>query len=327
LPILRSAGISLLIPVCLAMPRVGNAQTPVTGTVREETNVGPVDLAHAIYLVGLPDVEARSNGDLSLSFDALEFGSGELHADIPLKQITAVNIGNERTEKGGTAGQVARRVIPFGGEPALAVASQKWVDLLTVEYRDSDQGYHGAVFVLPTNQALGLRQKILAKVTAPQSMAATACSDAPQLAASVLVAPIEVSDVDLPAQYRVLLYEHLITELQLRRPSNTYLRAGDASSDPRCTTLTLYVTVNGFKKGNQVLRASTGPLGKFLGTTSISSHVTLDNQYGKTVFDSQLKKSNRRDSDSLNLADSIAKAISKKTDKAISKNQPGAQVL
>jgi len=327
LPILRRAVISLLIPVCLAMLHVGNAQTPVTGTVREESDASPLDLAHAIYLVGLPDVGARTKGDLSLSFDALEFDSGELHADIPLKQITAVNIGNERTEKGGTAGQMARRVIPFGGGPALAVASQEWVDLLTVEYRDSVQGYHGAVFVLPTKQALGLQQKILAKVSPPQPMAVTACPDAPQSAASVLVAPIEASGVDLPAEYRVLLYEHLITELQFRRPSNTYLRAGDSSSGPRCTTLTLHVTVNGFKKGNQVLRASTGPLGKFLGTTSISSHVTLDNQHGKTVFDSQLKKSNRRDSDSLNLANSIAKAISKKTDKAISKNQPGGRVL
>jgi hypothetical protein len=185
LPILRSAGISLLIPVCLAMPRVGNAQTPVTGSVREESDASPVDLAHAIYLVGLPDVGARTKGDLSLSFDALEFNSGELHADIPLKQITAVNIGDERTEKGGTAGQVARRLIPFGGGPALAVASQEWVDLLTVDDRDSDQGYHGAVFVLPTKQELGLQQKILAKVTPPQPMAATACSDAPHSAASV----------------------------------------------------------------------------------------------------------------------------------------------
>jgi hypothetical protein len=145
----------VLIPVCLAMPSVGNAQTPITGTVREDSDASSGDLAHVIYLVGLPDATPLTQGELHLSYDALEFNSGEIHPAIPLKQITAVNIGDERTEKGGTVGEVARRVIPFGGGPALGVASQKSVDLLTVEYRDSDLGYHGAVFVLPTKQAFG----------------------------------------------------------------------------------------------------------------------------------------------------------------------------
>lgn len=325
--ILRSTGIFRLIPVCLATPGVGNAQPPVTGTVNQDTDASSGDLAHVIYLVGLAEAKSRTQGELHLGSEVLEFNSGEIHAAIPLNQITAVNIGDERTEKGGTAGQVARRVIPFGGGSALGAASQKWVDLLTVEYRDPHQGYHGAVFVLPTKQALGLQQKILVKVTPPQPMAAAACSNPSQIPASVLVAPIEVSGVDLPAEYRVLLYEHLITELQSRLPTDTYFRAGDISAGPRCTTLTLRVTVVRFKKGNRVLRASTGPLGKFLGTTSISSQVTLDNFDGKTVFESKLKMSNRRDSDSLNVAHSLAKGISKKIEKAISNNQAGGQWL
>jgi hypothetical protein len=262
-----------------------------------------------------------------LGSEALEFNVGEIHATIPLNQITAVNIGDERTERGGTAGQVARKVIPFGGGPALGVASQKSVDLLTVEYRDPQQGYHGAVFVLPTKQALGLQQKILTKVTPQQPTPAAACSDAPPILASVLVAPIEVSGVDLPAEYRVLLYEHLITELKSRQPSDTYFRAGDISAGPGCTSLTLHVTVDGFKKGNRALRASTGPLSMFLGTTSISLQMTLNNVSGKTVLDLKRKKSNRRDSDSLNVARSIAKDISKKMEKAMSKNQSSSQAI
>ena len=314
--------------MCLAMPGVGNAQAPVTGTVSEDTGASSGDLTHAIYLVGLSDAKPGTQGQLHLDPEALEFNSGEIHAAIPLNQITAVNIGDERTERGGTAGQVARRVIPFGGGPALGVASQKSVDLLTVEYRDPQQGYHGAVFVLPTKQALGLQQKILAKIAPPQPTPAPACSDAPPISASVLVEPIEVNGVDLPAEYRVLLYEHLITELKSRQPSDTYFRAGDISTGPGCTSLTLHVTVDSLKKGNRALRASTGPLGMFLGTTSISFQMTLNNVAGKTVFDSkQKKKSNRRDSDSLNVARSIAKDLSKKMEKAMSKNQSGLQTL
>jgi hypothetical protein len=309
------------------MPGVGNAQTPVTGTINENTGASSGDLAHAIYLAGLPDAKPRTQGELRLEPEAVEFNSGEIHAAIPLNQIIAVNIGDERTEKGGVAGQVAGRAIPFGGGAALGLVLQKSVDLLSVEYRDPNQGYHGAVFVLPTKQALGLQQEILGKVTPPQSTPAAACPDAPPISASVLVAPIEVSGVDLPAEYRVLLYEHLIAELKSRQPSDTYFRAGDISAGPGCTSLTLHVTVNGFKKGNQVVRASTGPLGRFLGTTSISFQMTLNNIDGKTIFDSKRKKSNRRDSDSLNVARSIAKDISKKMEKAMSKNPSGSQAI
>jgi len=309
------------------MPGVGNAQTPATEAGNENARASSGDLAHAIVLVGLPDAKPRTAGDLHLGPEALEFNSGEIHAKIPLNQITAVNIGDERTERGGTAGQVARRVIPFGGGSALGAASQKSVDLLSVEYRDPHQGYHGAVFVLPAKQALGLQQRILANITPPLATSAAACSDAPPISASVLVAPIEVSGVDLPSEYRVLLYEHLITELKSRQPSDTYFRAGDISAGPGCTALTLHVTVNGFKKGNQALRASTGPLGMFLGATSISFEMRLDNVAGKTIFDSKRKKSNRRDSDSLNVARSIAKDISKKVGKAISKNASGNRSL
>jgi hypothetical protein len=55
--------------------------------------------------------------------------------------------------------------------------------------------------------------------------------------------------------------------------------------------------------------------------------MTLNNIDGKTIFDSKRKKSNRRDSDSLNVARSIAKDISKKMEKAMSKNPSGSQAI
>jgi hypothetical protein len=96
----------------MAMPG-GDAQVPVTETVNDNTGASSVDLAHAIYLVGLPDGKPRTQDALSLGSEALKFNSGEIHVTIPLNQITAVNIGDERAERGETAGQVARRVIPL----------------------------------------------------------------------------------------------------------------------------------------------------------------------------------------------------------------------
>jgi len=134
------------------------------------------------------------------------------------------------------------------------------------------------------------------------------------------------SGVTLPAEYRVLLYEHLITELQARRPSDTYFCAGDISAGPGCTTLTLHVTLDSFKKGNQVLHASTGHW-QVLRHTALSYRMTLKNVDGKTVLDSKQKKSNHRYSDSLNVARSAAKDISKTMRKTLSTNQSGSQAL
>jgi hypothetical protein len=327
LRILTSIVISLLIPLCLAIPKVGNGQTPVTRTVSENTNASSGDLAHVTYLIGLPAAKTRTPGELRLDPEVLEFNSGKIHTAIHLNQFVAVNIGDERTEKGGIVGQMAGMAVPFGGGALVDLALQKSVDLLTVGYRDPHLGYHGAVFVLSARQALGLQKTILDKITPALPLPATPCSSIPPNSASVQVAPIEVSVVVLPVEYRVLLYEHLMTELHARRPSDTYFRAGDISTGPGCDSLTLHVTVDSFKKGNQVLRASTGPLGRFLGTTSISYRMTLNNVDGKTLLDSKRKKSNCRDSDSLNVARGVAKDISKRMVKALSKNQSDDQAL
>jgi hypothetical protein len=59
----------------------------------------------------------------------------------------------------------------------------------------------------------------------------------------------------------------------------------------------LSLTVKGFKKGNRAPRASTAPLGMFLGTTSLSVDINLQDIKDQTIFDAQMKKSDRRDSD------------------------------
>lgn len=91
---------------------------------------------------------------------------------------------------------------------------------------------------------------------------------------------------------------------------------GDRSAGLGCAAMSLDITVTDFKKGNQSVRAATGPLGLFLGTTSLTFNVNLKDAQDKTVFDAKVKKSKRTDSDSLGLADTIAKNVAKSFDKA-----------
>ena len=113
-----------------------------------------------------------------------------------------------------------------------------------------------------------------------------------------------------------MLYEQTIKEWKTERPDETFFRVGDRSAGPGCAALSLDITVTDFKKGNRAVRASTGPLGLFLGTTSLTFDVTLKDVHDKTVFDAQNKKSDRTDSESLGLADTIAKNVAKRFDKA-----------
>jgi len=142
-----------------------------------------------------------------------------------------------------------------------------------------------------------------------------------------LLASVDVSGMVLPAEYRTLFYEQLLADLQRTRPSDSWFRAGDTSAGPGCTALTLRITLVGFKKGNRALRASTGPLGMFLGTTKISFAAELDDRSGKIIWTANLKKSKRGDSDSMNVTQNIANAISKRIGKVMDKTSSASSKL
>jgi hypothetical protein len=278
---------------------------------------------NVVHVAGLDEVKANVSGDLTLSPTAVTFSNKNVTTSIPRERIVNVFTGDQRTEPWGTTGKIARKVIPFGGSVALAVVTNKKVDLLTIEYRDLHDAYHGVVFVLPVQKASVVKDQLLASLTPPVEKPASACSE--PLPGSVLVAPIQVSGIDLPAEYRILLYEQMIKELKIKRPDDKIFRVGDRSAGPGCAALSLGITVTDFKKGNRAVRAATGPLGLFLGTTSLTFDVSLKDVHDKSVFDAQIKKNDRTDSESLGLADTIAKNVAKRFDKAT--EPPAVQIV
>ena len=108
----------------------------------------------------------------------------------------------------------------------------------------------------------------------------------------------------------------MLKELRTKRPKEKFFRVGDRADGLGCAAETLKTTVTDFKKGNRAVCASTGPLGFFIGATSLTFDVSLQDINDKIVFQSQIKKSNHTDSESLGLADGIAKNVAKKFDKA-----------
>ena len=268
------------------------------------------------HIAGLPDTKPNVKGLLTLDREGLIFSNATIHASIPVNRIEAVSVGDERSEPGGKPGAIARKAIPYGGGAALGVIQNKAVDILTIEYLDAHEGYHGAVFVLPKKQAADIQRRLTASMKPPPKTNAASCA-AERTPDSVVVAPIKLTGVELPAEYRVLLYEQLMTELRQNHVSNVYLRAGDVSAGSGCTAMTLSVDVNAFKKGNAGLRGSTGPFGMFIGTTSIGYTVNLTDHSQRVLFEAHMKEKHRLDTESLGLAQDVAKSVSSRLNREL----------
>ena len=263
----------------------------------------------AVYVAGLDELKQNAPGSLRITADDLVFTTPDAHEQIPLKRITSVSIGDERVATGGTSAKVARKIPFFGFGAAAGAVTSKMVDVLTIEYRDVHSGYHGAVFEVPKNQGEIAQQQLVAFAVPPhQEASAPSCNEAAP-SKTLLVAAIDEKDLQLPAEYRVLLYEQLVAELRKSYTGGTVIRVGDQAAG--CSAETLHVSVSAFKKGNEKLRSSTGPVGFFVGGTSVAFSARLVDRAGAVVFEKNLKSSKHGDSDSLGVARDVAQSVSK----------------
>jgi hypothetical protein len=63
-------------------------------------------------------------------------------------------------EVGGTPLAIGRAAVPFGGGRVIALFAHKKYDVVTVKYRDSDGGFHGAIFQVNKGEAQGLKSEL-----------------------------------------------------------------------------------------------------------------------------------------------------------------------
>ena len=266
-----------------------------------------------VYVAGLADVRPNSSGSLSLTQNTVVFANKEVDGVIALDRITTVSIGDERVATGGYVGKAARLIPIYGIGSAMGAVTNKSIDLLTIEYLDQNDGYHGAVFEVPKTQAVVAQQQIESRTVASPVIKSHPCNG-PVTPNTVLVEPIATSGVDLPAEYRVLLYEQLIEQLRVSNGTGTVYRTGDAVAP--CAVRKLQLTVIAFKKGNEAIRASTGPVGFFVGATSVGFHLSIVDNGGVVLFEKSLKVSKHGDGDSLSVTRNLAKSVSKRLVKA-----------
>src|SRR5215469_327353 len=120
-------------------------------------------IPHVKCVIGLENIKANTKGTLSLLPNGLEFATGKNKVDVSTASIQDIFTGQEsRQDVSGPAGTVAKAGIPYGGGRIVSLFSHN-VEVLTVEYVDSNGGFHGTVFVLPPGKATVLKNQLVAQ--------------------------------------------------------------------------------------------------------------------------------------------------------------------
>ncbi len=278
---------------------------------------------HAIHVLGMPDVKAKESGTLTITPQQLKFTGRSAHSTIDLPSIVALSAGNERVELWGVKGRLMRMAVPYGGGAAFATFMHHQRDMLTVEFVDSVGRYHGAVFYLPGNEAEQALHTITPRADLRRDVSNAPCSTARVDPNSILVKQPASGQIDFPVAYRVLMYEHIVERLR-QVPGTEVDRDGVTDGRENCSQYTMRLSTTAFKPGSQVKRASMGPVGFFVGTTQITLDVEITDGKGTTLLHEQIKATQRGESESMNVIDTLAKQVVKKWTKAQKHLQKGA---
>lgn len=288
------------------------------------------------HLIGLLEVKPSAVGNLWITKKGIRFESESGEAFVEAGRILRVSTGDERLLKGGAFGRFLRSGVPAGGGLGLALAGighaftvippavglaasavmQGSEDIVTVEFLDPRDGYHGAVFTMPRHATEEIPQEVLAaRSTGTLDSRGGSCNGVSAQPTSLTVLPIEADGPEVPAEYRALVYERLLERLRTMQSLWQVRRAGTADSRDACGGLTLTITMKDFRKGNACERALLGPVGLFVGTTGLSYRMVLRGSGGASILEEQSRAVIRGDRESFDLSQAIAKMIQKKVGK------------
>jgi hypothetical protein len=112
-------------------------------------------------VTGLSGVKNKTKGRLLVDGSNLNFTHEQLKVDVPVSSVEDVVTGNDSQRAVGGALGTLSMLAPYGGGRFLSLFRTK-LDTLTIKYRDTDGGLHGAIFTMPVGKAELLKKDLLA---------------------------------------------------------------------------------------------------------------------------------------------------------------------
>jgi hypothetical protein len=100
-------------------------------------------------------------------------------------------------------------------------------------------------------------------------------------ASSIQIEPMDPGDVPIPPEFRIAIYENLITQIEKTDKFQHVYRSGDKDAASAPDLVTLHTTVQSFTKGSQKKREVT----TVSGSTSLTLKVHITDHAGQTIVD------------------------------------------
>jgi hypothetical protein len=114
-----------------------------------------------VHVIGMQSIQHNAKGKVTVGKDSMEFVNGPTKSDLAISGIEDVQTGEDSQRMiHGTLGTITM-FGPYGSGRFLSLFRQK-LDTLTIEYRDTNGGLHGAIFTMPHGQAAGLKTQLVA---------------------------------------------------------------------------------------------------------------------------------------------------------------------
>jgi hypothetical protein len=129
------------------------------------TAASPQQITKAVKLVqltGLPGMKENVKGILSVENGNLHFVHAKAISDVSASLIQDVVTGSDSQEAVGKTVGIISMAAPYGGGRLLSLFRNK-IDTLTVEYRDADGAFHGAIFTMPVGTAEEIKKQLIAQ--------------------------------------------------------------------------------------------------------------------------------------------------------------------
>jgi hypothetical protein len=314
--------------LCVLFPAVASsAQGQQSSTTKPSSQSDPkrTQLEHVVYVEGLSRTKPGANGTLTFDKSLMLFSAGQSALNISLDSIIAFSISRDNVALiSGTKGKLAG-MAPYGVGQVIS-AIRPSVDTLTLLYRDSWEGVHGCIFILPKgtgdNVVSALAESKLPPSNYPKSgefgLAVRALHVAPNSGDTIARSKPFV-EVDLitetidgvPSAFPIAEYEELVSQLTESGLFTEVWRQGDTRR--AADAFVLHVEIYELTKGSARARA----LVPFTGATVIKTKVTLSDPSGRLVFQQDLEGSKRLQGESLDATASLAKRIRKELERSV----------
>jgi len=289
-------------------------RTPLFG---QQANPSPVSaigtVPNTTHVLGLDKIKRGAKGSLAIAGGTLRFDVGTAAAEIGIPSIQDLFTDlDEKQSVGGTKGTVAKLAMPYGSGRVLSLLATEKIDVLTLEYRDSNGGLHGVIFTLPKGQAPEVKRQLVEQgahtsmlpepPAGPQTAPGQVTSE--KISASAIqIEPVESKETALPPEFRVGIYENLVAQVGKTGKFPHVYRSGDRAAADAPDLLMVRTRVEGFKQGSQKQREVT----TVAGATTIKTNVQVLTRDGRLVVNREVEGKVRFFGGNLNATSDFAK--------------------